>query len=325
MPKDDDDAIHSDAHPVSPERAEVILRQLASVFLKHGAYSRALGEVSNDAKQEQRGRSITPARGHVSGLSGANPGPGFHRAYLERGISEAYVSPQIESALGFSQAEWLEDPIRWYGQIHPEDKQRWSVDAAEMFLTGKPLKSAYRVTARDGRVVWFQCEVKMVRKQHGRLWFLHGIGFDISELKQTEEALQERTLEFQNLSSRLLRTQDEERRRIARELHDSLGQYLSALKMNLGMLRNSGAEDRAALSRNRADGGPLYRRNPYTFPPAASSLTRRNWFRGGCAVVRRGFCKAQRDQGHTGLIVESRTLAGRRRSSPLPCLTGSPY
>ncbi len=50
--------------------------------------------------------------------------------------------------MGFSQAEWLEDPVRWYDHIHPEDRERWSVEAAEMFLTGKPLRSAYRVIWR---------------------------------------------------------------------------------------------------------------------------------------------------------------------------------
>ncbi|MBA3658593.1 MAG: PAS domain-containing protein [Gemmatimonadales bacterium] len=111
-------------------------------------------------------------------------------AYLDRGIGEAYVSPRIEEAMGFSQAEWLEDPIRWYDHIHPDDQLRWSVEAAEMFLTGRPLRSAYRVLARDGRVRWFQCEVKMVRRDGGQPWFLHGVGFDITELKQTEAALE---------------------------------------------------------------------------------------------------------------------------------------
>jgi PAS domain-containing protein len=59
-------------------------------------------------------------------------------AYLDRGISEAYLSPQIEAALGYSREEWLEDPVRWYQHIHPDDKQRWSLEAAEMFLSGKP-------------------------------------------------------------------------------------------------------------------------------------------------------------------------------------------
>jgi PAS domain S-box-containing protein len=111
-------------------------------------------------------------------------------AYLDRGIGEAYVSPQIEAALGFSQEEWLEDPVRWYSHIHPDDKQRWSMEAAEMFLTGNSLRSAYRVLSRDGRVIWFHCEAKMIRKENGEPWFIHGVGFDITDLKRTEEALQ---------------------------------------------------------------------------------------------------------------------------------------
>ena len=86
-------------------------------------------------------------------------------AYLDRGIGEAYVSPQIEAALGFSQEDWLEDPVRWYARIHPDDKQRWSIEAASMFLSGKPLRSSYRVMARDGRVVWFHCDAKMMRQR----------------------------------------------------------------------------------------------------------------------------------------------------------------
>jgi PAS domain S-box-containing protein len=123
-------------------------------------------------------------------------------AYLDRGIGEAYISPQIEASLGFSQKEWMEDPVRWYQQIHPDDKQRWSVEAAEMFLSGKPLRSAYRVIARDGRVIWFHCEAKMIRQDDGRPWFIHGVAFDITEHKRTEEALQEE----RNVASAILDT-----------------------------------------------------------------------------------------------------------------------
>src|ERR1700682_5214584 len=75
-------------------------------------------------------------------------------AYLDQGIGEAYVSPHIESLLGFTQEEWLNDPVRWYQQIHPDDKARWSVEAAELFVSGQALKSLYRVLARDGAAVW---------------------------------------------------------------------------------------------------------------------------------------------------------------------------
>jgi PAS domain S-box-containing protein len=93
--------------------------------------------------------------------------------------------------LGFSREEWLEHPIRWYQQIHPDDKERWAVEATEVFLTGKAIRSCYRVIPRDGHVVWFQCEAKVMLHDDGRPWFIHGIAFDIRELKRTEEALQE--------------------------------------------------------------------------------------------------------------------------------------
>ena len=112
-------------------------------------------------------------------------------AYLDRGVSEAYVSPEIEASLGYSRDEWLEDPVRWYDRIHPEDKHRWSIEAAGMFLSGQPLHSSYRIIARDGRVVWFHCDARMVRRPDGTPWFIHGVAFDISDLKGTERALQQ--------------------------------------------------------------------------------------------------------------------------------------
>jgi signal transduction histidine kinase len=56
---------------------------------------------------------------------------------------------------------------------------------------------------------------------------------------ELESLVEQRTAALRQLSSRLLSLQDSERRRIARELHDSLGQYLVALKLNVDMLRQS--------------------------------------------------------------------------------------
>ncbi len=60
-----------------------------------------------------------------------------------------------------------------------------------MFLTGNPLRSAYRVTARDGRMVWFHCQAKMVRREDGSPWLIHGAAFDITDVKQAQQALQD--------------------------------------------------------------------------------------------------------------------------------------
>lgn len=164
-------------------------------------------------------------------------------AFLDRGIGEAYVSPQIEAILGFSQEEWLNDPVRWYQQIHPDDKGRWSVEAAQLFLSGQPLKSLYRVLARDGRVVWFHCEAKMVRNDDGQPWFIHGVAFDISELKRAEASGREYAERLKFLSRRLMEVQEAERRNIALELHDEIGQVLTGLKLTLEMGTRLPAEE----------------------------------------------------------------------------------
>lgn len=121
-------------------------------------------------------------------------------AHLGSGVSKAYVSAQIEEKLGYSQQEWLDDPLRWYQRIHPDDRERWSLEAADTLIMGKPLRSIYRVLARDGRSVWFQCEAKMVRDEQGQPWFIHGVGFDITGLKLTEHALAERASQLETLN-----------------------------------------------------------------------------------------------------------------------------
>jgi PAS domain S-box-containing protein len=211
------------AHPATEAQqaehlseAEQALQELAGVFLQQ----RSLFSDSNLSyaeNPEASARSEIPllsVEAKYRALLEQIPAVVF-MAYLDRGIGEAYVSPQIEAVLGFSQSEWLEDPVRWYQQIHPDDKMRWSVEAAEMFISGKPLRSAYRVIARDGRVLWFQCEAKMIRRDDGRPWFIHGVGFDITERKCLEEKILE-------ISAR-------EQRRIAQDLHDGLGQHLTGI------------------------------------------------------------------------------------------------
>src|ERR1700721_2005759 len=183
---------------ISPADAEALLVDLASVFLS----SSEPGTLPNDdfkgdGADEQLPKPDEIYRALVEQIPAV-----IFMAHLDRGIGEAYVSPQIEAALGFTREEWLEDPIRWYQQPHPDEKQRWSVEAAQMFLSGTPLRSAYRVIARDGRIVWFHCEAKMIRKKNGRPWFIHGIGFDITELKQVEEELQQE----RNVVSAILHT-----------------------------------------------------------------------------------------------------------------------
>jgi PAS domain S-box-containing protein len=184
----------SEENVLSPEVAESILNDLAGTYLRDKNLPEALGAVHHFFERLDQ-IPITDAQlpnveAKYRALVEQLPAIVF-MAYLDRGIGEAYVSPQIEATLGFSQAEWLEDPVLWYRQVHPDDKDRWSMEASEMFLSGKPLRSAYRVIARSEAVIWFHCEAKMIRHPDGRPWFIHGVAFDITDLKRTEEELED--------------------------------------------------------------------------------------------------------------------------------------
>jgi PAS domain S-box-containing protein len=206
----------SEWETASLSEAERALQDLAEVFLLQQSLNQYSAPNLNTAPETIPGSEVPllNVEAKYRALLDQIPAVVF-MAYLDKGIGEAYVSPQIETSLGFSQSEWLEDPVRWYTRIHPDDKMRWSVEAAEMFLSGKPLRSAYRVIARDGRVLWFQCEAKMIRRPDGSPWFIHGVGFDITERKSLEESILE-------ISAR-------EQRRIAQDLHDGLGQHLTGI------------------------------------------------------------------------------------------------
>ena len=197
-------ALRSESNPVSDDprsseagllqaattyaEAEDVLENLARVFFENTSLLTSHGPFVQPAQKS--GSQLLNLEAKYRALVEQIPAVVF-MAYLDEAVGEAYVSPQIEAVLGFTQEEWLQDPVRWYSQVHPDDKQRWSLEAAELFLSGKPLRSAYRVLSRDGRVIWFHCEAKMIRHEDGRPWFIHGVGFDITDLKRTEEALEE--------------------------------------------------------------------------------------------------------------------------------------
>jgi PAS domain S-box-containing protein len=175
-------------------------------------------------------------------------------ARLEGDFSEMYVSPQIEAMLGYSQQEWLGNPILWYERLHPEDKARWNTEFSRFLMLDEPFRSVYRFIARDGQVVWVRGEVKIVRDALGRPVYLQGIGFDITEIKQADEALKkaheelERRVEERTAmlaqTNAALQEEIAERKRSQEELERTEMQLLHSAKLaSLGTLATGVAHE----------------------------------------------------------------------------------
>src|ERR1700678_1702652 len=101
-----------------------------------------------------------------------------------------YVSPQIESILGFSPEEWLSDSCNWINHIHPEDREIAYAAEKHFQETQDLFQAEYRMFARDGRLLWFRYECVMLRAAaDDRRFLMQGVLYDITEHKRLEEQL----------------------------------------------------------------------------------------------------------------------------------------
>jgi PAS domain S-box-containing protein len=125
--------------------------------------------------------------------------------------------------------------------MHADDGDRVLSSRAELLAGRGSGDIEYRVVWPDGSVHWIFGRATVVRDAAGRPLRVYGTNAEITERKRAEEELARRAQQLQALSSRLLQSQDEERRRIARELHDTTAQNLGALRMDLARLKRSAA------------------------------------------------------------------------------------
>lgn len=110
--------------------------------------------------------------------------------FAESGRRLTYISPQVESLLGFSQAEWLRNPNLWVEQIHPVDREEVLAEMDRSAASGEGLNIEYRVLARDGRILWFRNQTALL-DNNGSPHFAHGVMFDITRQKILEEQLRQ--------------------------------------------------------------------------------------------------------------------------------------
>ena len=139
--------------------------------------------------------------------------------------------------------------------IHPEDRAK--VDAAFVASLDKrsPCTVEYRIVMPDGRVKILEERWQAFHDEEGKPVRVAGTCRDITERVRAEE-------ELRRLSGQFLRLQDEERRKIAQDLHDSTGQNLVALATMLGQLRSLAPSDerksRRAISECMGIGRPVH-------------------------------------------------------------------
>ncbi len=155
--------------------------------------------------------------------------------------SRDYISDRFYDFTGAPAAS--ANGVGWLDYVHPDDRDKAMEDWMRCVESGANYEAEYRLRSRDGSYRWFRARALPIRDD-GKILKWYGTCSDIQDSKMLEQSMRDnaselermvdrRTDELRRLSIRLMTMQDQERRRLARDLHDGLGQELAVAKMVL--------------------------------------------------------------------------------------------
>ncbi|MCZ7647251.1 MAG: PAS domain S-box protein [Planctomycetota bacterium] len=185
-------------------------------------------------------------------------------------------------------------------ELFPFLKRTGEIESIRQTLKGQEISTTDRPyhVAQTGRKGFYEARYTALRDESGKIVGGLGVIREITERKRAEDSLRD-------LSARLLETQEAERRRVARELHDGVNQILSAAQMQVGALNHAGSGEGAAKLRTLLDQaiGELRRISHNLRPAVLDDL--------GLPAAVRSACDEFREQSGIGLNLRLEGLPAR--------------
>jgi len=168
--------------------------------------------------------------------------------------SRDYVSDRFYEYTGASTGS--ANGFGWLDYVHPEDKDQAMEEWMRCVQSGANYQAEYRLRSTSGTYKWFRARAVPIHDDKGEIVKWYGTCSDIHDSKVLEQSIRDnateleklvdrRTDELRRLSIRLMTAQDQERRRIARDLHDGLGQELAVAKILLDRMAQEVPSPRA--------------------------------------------------------------------------------
>jgi PAS domain S-box-containing protein len=182
--------------------------------------------VARDITERARFRQIAENISEVFWIWTATPG----EARL------LYVSPAYEAVWGRSCESLYASPNSWKEALHHHDKERVLAEIANLDVETMD-ELTYRIVRPDQSIRWIRDRIFPVRDVTGVVVRLAGIAEDITKSKEAEEEIRKANRQLRNLARLRIQEQEDERRKLSRELHDQIGQSLTAAKINVEALR----------------------------------------------------------------------------------------
>ncbi|MGE8068122.1 PAS domain-containing sensor histidine kinase [Pseudomonas sp. NPDC089569] len=180
--------------------------------------------------------ALQESEARLQGIAANVPGLVFRleRAPVTGQIDFAYISEGSENLVGYSPAVLAHRDKGLRSLVHPDDKASYHQTQDHALDTDSDWSWQGRILTRQGEQRW--AEIKAITRQlEEGTYVWDGIVWDISESKRIELELASSREQLRELSAHLESVREEEKARIAREVHDELGQMLTVLKLETSM------------------------------------------------------------------------------------------
>ncbi|MGC5699666.1 PAS domain S-box protein [Pseudomonas sp. NFXW11] len=191
----------------------------------------------NDVTERRRAlAALRESEARLQGIAANVPGLVFRleRAPVTGQIDFAYISEGSESLVGYAPAVLAHRDMGLRSLVHPDDKASYHQTQDQALDTDSDWSWQGRILTRQGQQRW--AEIKAItRRLDDGAFVWDGIVWDISESKRIELELASSREQLRELSAHLESVREEEKARIAREVHDELGQMLTVLKLETSM------------------------------------------------------------------------------------------
>jgi PAS domain S-box-containing protein len=166
-----------------------------------------------------------------------------------------FIGPRIEKILGYPRARWADEPGFWRECVHPADREAAVARHDSFVRGGQSYDDEYRMIRADGETRWIRETAAVLSGDDGVPYMVQGIVADVTDRKVAEGLLRERERQRLSVLAAMVAAEEEERHRIAGELHDDSIQVMTATLFALDrMLRAADAGDvtRAAAAARAA-------------------------------------------------------------------------
>ena len=145
-------------------------------------------------------------------------------------------SDELYRIYGVTRAEFRPSFEAYLERVHPEDRQNSGAMMARALMDGRGFSMQERIVRPGGEVRYLRSQGEVARNERGKPVKVFGACLDITEQRHSETALRQAAQDLHALTRKLVQAEEAERRRIAGELHDRVGQALSALNINLDII-----------------------------------------------------------------------------------------